>query len=98
MLSIPPGDAQARSVLALTVVIASRIAEFRVAEFAIPAVVAMALVVHATAVRSTTQVAELHRAVVTAELQVAKAFLCVRIEFSVVGAVGQTWNGGFVLN
>lgn len=98
MLSVPPGDAQARSVLALTVVVASRIAEFRVAEFAIPAIVALALVVHAAAVRATAQVAELHRAVVAAELQVANAFLSVRVEFPVVGAVGQTWNGGLVLN
>lgn len=58
MLSVPSGDAQASSVLALTVVVASRIAELRVAQLPLPSVFALTLVVNAPAIRTAIEVAQ----------------------------------------
>lgn len=98
MLSVPPGDAQTRSVLALAVIVASRVAQFRIAQFTIPPVFALAFIVDASSVRSAIQVAKLHRAVIAAELCFAITFLRVRVEFSVVRAGRKTWDGRLVFD
>lgn len=58
MLSIPSGDAQASSVLALAVVVASRVAELGVAQLSLPSIFALTLVVNAPAIRTAIEVAE----------------------------------------
>lgn len=60
MLSIPSGYAQTRSVLALTVLVASRITKFRVAHLTVPSVIALTLVIHAPSMRPAAQVAQFH--------------------------------------
>lgn len=93
MLSIPSGDAQASSVLALTVVVTSWVAELGVAQLAFPSVFALTLVVNASAIRTAIEVAKFKRTIVAAVFQFTVAFLCVRVELSVIGAGGKTWNG-----
>lgn len=58
MLSVPTSDAQASSVLALTVVVASRVAELRVAQLPFPSVFALTLVVDASPIRTAIEVAQ----------------------------------------
>lgn len=58
MLSVPSSDAQASSVLALTVVVASRVAELCVAQLPFPSVFALTLVVDASAIRTAIEVAQ----------------------------------------
>lgn len=89
MLPVPPGHAQARSVLALTMLVAARIAQPRVAEFTSPAGIASAGIADAASVLATVEIAQLLRAVLAAPLGLARARLAVQIEGAVAGAVGQ---------
>lgn len=58
VLSIPSGDTEAGTILALPVFVAAGIALFHVAKITGPARNAVARVIHAMTVRSTVQVAE----------------------------------------
>lgn len=89
MLPVPPGHAQARSVLALTMLVAARIAQPRVAEFTSPAGIARARIPDAASVLATVEIAQLLRAVLAAPLGLARARLAVQIEGAVAGAVRQ---------
>lgn len=54
--AVPAGDAQAGTILALAVLVATRVALLQVAQFAGPARQTVASVVHAVAVRSAIQI------------------------------------------
>lgn len=98
MLAIPSGDTQTSSVLALAVVVAAWITKFGIAQLTVPAFIALAFVVDAVPMRPTTQVTQLQRAIVTAKLSIANAFLGVHVEFSMARAGGQAWYSGLVFN
>lgn len=98
MLSVPSSDAQASSVFALTVLVASWVAELCVAQLPFPSVFALTLVVNAPAIRTAIEVAQFKRTIVAAVFQFAVAFLGVRVELAVIGTGWKTWNSRFIFN
>lgn len=90
VLAIPAGDAQARSVLTLAMLVTARIAQFAVAEFATPTSITTTAIAHATSMLATVQVAQFLRTVLAAPLRLASARLTVQIERPVAGTIGQT--------
>lgn len=89
VFAIPASYAQARSVLALTMLVAATIAQLRVAVIAAPFRIAGAGVALATTVLATVEVAQLLGAVVATPLGLACTGLGVQIKVTMTRAVGQ---------
>lgn len=93
VLAIPTGDTQTRSVLALTVLVATTVAEFRVAVLATPLRITGAGIALTATMLATIEVAQLLGAVIATPLGLARAGLGVQVEGTVARAVGQALQG-----
>lgn len=76
----------------------SRITELYVAQFALPALFALTFVCDATTMSTAIDVAKGNGAIIATIFCIANTLLGVWIEFSMVGAVGETGNGRLVFD
>lgn len=93
VLAVPTGDTQTRSVLALTVLVATAVTELRVAVLATPLGITGAGIALAATMLATVEIAQLLGAIIATPLGLARAGLGIEVEGAVSRAVGQALQG-----